>query len=270
MHENTSGISIPPLNVEELDKFEHVQHQLSLKLSLCVDRYGRISDQFKTEALLRAYVVKFLEMYIQAHVEHVQRLPEWIAKLKLDSVQWTMKCIENYTGMTKQEISVYRKMLSQTLDEHLLLTYQNSSNPLLAMLAGTNLVPQERQTTLTGKQASSFALAGIDLYSDAPLIAMVRERNGHASQQYPQVNPITTAPTTSVGEQLKALLLEARLRPEDIAEEIGIQPRNVYRHLSSETFPTISNVGKYESALSKHLKRTIKLPTPASKTSQRQ
>jgi hypothetical protein len=76
-------------------------------------------------------------------------------------------------------------------------------------------------------------------------------------------------PTPSFREELKRLLNEARIRPEDIAEEIGIEPRNVYRHLAGETAPSLTNLKKYETALSKHLKTPVKLPH-VSKTSRRQ
>jgi hypothetical protein len=62
--------------------------------------------------------------------------------------------------------------------------------------------------------------------------------------------------------ELIRLLAEARWKTEDIAEKIGIDPRNVYRHLSSETAPSLKNIGRYEAVLSKHLGRRVTLPTP--------
>lgn len=73
--------------------------------------------------------------------------------------------------------------------------------------------------------------------------------------------PQVPSPKEFAGE-LSRLLVEARWKPEDIAEKIGIDPRNVYRHLSSETVPTITNIGNYETALTTRLGRTVKLPTP--------
>ena len=64
----------------------------------------------------------------------------------------------------------------------------------------------------------------------------------------------------SFGKELKRLLVEARWRPEDVAEEIEIDPRNVYRHLSDRTAPTLMNVDLYERALSRRLKTTVRLP----------
>lgn len=69
----------------------------------------------------------------------------------------------------------------------------------------------------------------------------------------PQVAPITVprllpeVPTPSpFADELRRLLTEARWTAEIIAEKIGISPRNVYRHLSSETKPSLTNVAAYE------------------------
>jgi hypothetical protein len=78
----------------------------------------------------------------------------------------------------------------------------------------------------------------------------------------------------NIGVELKRLLEEARIRPEDIAEEIGIDARNVYRHIAGKNQPSLVNIGQYEKAFSKRLGRKIALPTPAkrqnvSKTSEK-
>ena len=70
-------------------------------------------------------------------------------------------------------------------------------------------------------------------------------------------------PERNLSEELAHLLTDARWKPEDIAEKVGIDPRNVYRHLASDTVPTITNIGNYEAALSKRLGRIVTLPTPA-------
>ena len=81
------------------------------------------------------------------------------------------------------------------------------------------------------------------------------------------IPPSTSTPAArqatipDIATELGRLLREARLRPEDIAEEIKIEPRNVYRHLAGETEPSIVNVGKYEKALSARLGRRVTLPT---------
>ena len=94
----------------------------------------------------------------------------------------------------------------------------------------------------------------------------LRGRNTESKSALTSVPTVPAPPQVltplSIGEEIRRLLEEARLRPEDIAEHIGIEARNVYRHLAGETVPTLVNVGKYESVLTAHLKRPIKLPTP--------
>ena len=80
--------------------------------------------------------------------------------------------------------------------------------------------------------------------------------------------PVVQAPvSSSFAAELQRLLLEARIRPEDIAEDVGINERNVYRHLSGQTKPSLVNLGSYEKALSKRLGRPVKLPMPAKRQS---
>jgi len=85
-------------------------------------------------------------------------------------------------------------------------------------------------------------------------------------QSAPPIDSITAKGAGSnmgagYSEELRALLVECRWRPEDIAEKIKIQPRNVYRHLSGKTTPTLANIARYEEAFSKKLNRQIKLKT---------
>jgi hypothetical protein len=80
-----------------------------------------------------------------------------------------------------------------------------------------------------------------------------------------EISPGPTAtpnPTQRFSDALRSLLDEARWTSEMVAEKVGIDPRNVYRHLSEDTMPTKANVGKYEEVLSKQLNRKVILPTP--------
>jgi len=95
---------------------------------------------------------------------------------------------------------------------------------------------------------------------ESPLLTMTMAKAAALSAT-PGRQETTMQPTLS--EDLGRLLNEARWKPELIAEKVGIDPRNVYRHLSGETLPTLSHVGLYEAALSKELGRKVKLPTPA-------
>lgn len=87
-----------------------------------------------------------------------------------------------------------------------------------------------------------------------------RDLRAPASAQTQDFRTIEKPTEPSFGRELKRLLVEARWRPEDVAEEIEIDPRNVYRHLSDRTAPTLMNVDLYERALSRRLKTKVRLP----------
>jgi hypothetical protein len=96
---------------------------------------------------------------------------------------------------------------------------------------------------------------------DSPLLIMaraanVREIQGESTQS------IAKEPDTSANfaAALKDLLTEARWTAEEVAEKIGIDARNVYRHLSSETLPKLGTLALYETQFSKKLNRKITLP----------
>lgn len=67
---------------------------------------------------------------------------------------------------------------------------------------------------------------------------------------------------SSFGDRLRALIDEARVTPEGIAEAIDINHRTAYRHLSGQSRPRTKQIGAYEEYLSKRLKRIVKLDSP--------
>jgi DNA-binding transcriptional regulator YiaG len=64
-----------------------------------------------------------------------------------------------------------------------------------------------------------------------------------------------------IGGQIDTLREECRLPVEQLAEEIGLSVRSVYRHLSGEANPSSRHMAEYESFFSKRLSRTIKFKT---------
>ena len=109
---------------------------------------------------------------------------------------------------------------------------------------------------------SAYAASGVDIASASPLLKMAMAAAGRGTLFQPSNTGTQDQEPPSIGAELRRLLDEARLRPEDIAEEIEIEARNVYRHLAGATVPSLVNVGKYEKALTMHLGRLVKLPTP--------
>lgn len=65
-------------------------------------------------------------------------------------------------------------------------------------------------------------------------------------------------PDTTLAEQIKKLRDEARLTNEELANEINIEPRSLYRHLSG-TPPRARYIAAYEKLLSEKLGRKVLL-----------
>jgi len=72
--------------------------------------------------------------------------------------------------------------------------------------------------------------------------------------------PLSTSPADSIGAQLAKLLEESRLTREYVAEQIGIDKRNVFRHLRG-IVPRARQIAAYETFFTERLKKPIKLKT---------
>jgi hypothetical protein len=72
---------------------------------------------------------------------------------------------------------------------------------------------------------------------------------------------MAAAPAThSVRDQLRALLTEANVQPEEIENEIGFTARSIYRHIADDSEVKIvrrKNIAAYERVFSKLLNRQV-------------
>jgi hypothetical protein len=79
--------------------------------------------------------------------------------------------------------------------------------------------------------------------------------------QEPHPLPRTTVTpaqeTPSIASQIQRLRLECKWSIETLAAKTGFDDRTVRRHLSGETKPHLRNIGTYEQAFSKALKREV-------------
>jgi hypothetical protein len=141
------------------------------------------------------------------------------------SVQWALKCLADYRRTSPLMLMAYRKSLLESLVEHLKVAHGNSLNPLLRQLAET-------------------------LSTVGPAVEKMRASRTASS----------ATSSEEVGSQIRDLMNEARLTKEALAEGIGIQERNVYRHLAG-TPPRAKTIAAYEEFFSKKLKRSVQLKT---------
>ena len=206
-----------------------------MALGSCCHSYSLSDKRSCAFEYARTYAVKFYDCFYGFYSKFPEQSyrPHWRPASERFAFQRVMKCVENISSVENLFYESGRKTrVEKTISQH----------------AERSAIPGAFPIALTGKQAGAYAAAGIDLDSAPPLLLMAAARAVH-----PQSQP----PAPRFAEELKSLLNEARIRPEDIAEEISIEARNVYRHLSGETRPSLVNLGKYEKALSKRLGRPV-------------
>jgi hypothetical protein len=71
--------------------------------------------------------------------------------------------------------------------------------------------------------------------------------------------PPLTVTTPKVSQQLRKLLDECRMTAEQVAEQIRIDPRSVYRHLAGTSVPRPRQIASYEKAFSETLNKSIRI-----------
>jgi DNA-directed RNA polymerase specialized sigma24 family protein len=188
------------------------------------------------------------------------RYPAWLDRLKERIVQRVLQALDRldesdpdslllaYHGLQRSEIE---KDLTQLLWD-ISRQYETGTTPweMETLKSVTQPVP------LTGRQAVSYAKAGIDITNASPLLRMAM-----ASAETPREIEKPLAPVEKnqfLTSQLVALREETNLTTEEIAELIGISARNVYRHLAG-TIPRSQQIRAYEEAFTKVLGRPVKL-----------
>lgn len=228
---------LPPKNVATLNALTTKRLLLRGELaSHCISDYLGCYDLPRAKDFLRTYACSFYDLLKEAYSHKIATwdCEDLIAK---EAIQITLACWEGFGAGPNAEAWI------DTLHKAIVLHVGHS-------LRGHAGVVRDNPP-LNVTQAARYAAAGVD--TDSPL---VKDAIAARSKAQPTANPL------GIKDELRRLLDESRLRPEDIAEEIGIEPRNVYRHLSGDTVPSLVNVGKYEKALSEHLGRNVRLPTP--------
>jgi hypothetical protein len=204
-------------------------------LRITLGRYC-ISDQgcYNREGAkdyLRTYCCSIFDLLLDAYREKVA-VYDWEEQIAEEAIRNTAECWNSFNGVYPQG-SGWVPVLREAIIQHL-------GRPIRQRLQKAFESPAN--TSASG------------------LLIMAQTQSKSAGGQL--ITPPQSPKPATIGEILRQLLDESRLRPEDIAEEINIEARNVYRHLAGETTPSLVNVGKYERALSKHLGRPVRLPTP--------
>jgi hypothetical protein len=64
-------------------------------------------------------------------------------------------------------------------------------------------------------------------------------------------------PSETAGQQIERLRTESHLTAEDLAEELGVTPRSIFRHLSGTVVPHGRHLAAYERVFSNRLQRRV-------------
>lgn len=82
-----------------------------------------------------------------------------------------------------------------------------------------------------------------------------------ATKQPEESKPAPVPHTEPLNKQIEDLRIESRLTVEQLADEVNITPRSLYRHLSGKAKPRASQIAAYEKLFSSKLGKPVRLKT---------
>lgn len=237
---------IPPLTPEEIEDRDHQEKRLDKKLREC----GR-DESFDIERafqVMRAYAVEIFRVVYPAYRKKPGYATDWLPVIVNETIHRVLVTSEGYVRYEIRDLTGLGNELERTLINHL------KGDP-------THIAPSDVEEAFPRPKQAPRSLSPPPP-SGPPLPPEIQaQMNSPSVREMTPPTQSDPAIKPSLGDELRRLLTEARIRPEDIAEEIGIEPRNVYRHLAGTTHPSLVNIGKYEKALSRHLRKPVHLPT---------
>ena len=243
MSDSPSIRVLPHLTPEEISDRDHEESRLDRELSKCWQ-----GDEFDGERafhVLRAHSVEIFKVVYPAYKKKRGFGPEWIADIVQDVLYRTLKVYAAHNAYGMPSLAELAKAIKGALSDYLEDLKSTDSQAAF-----------EPPVALAGKQAAAYARAGIDPSSASPLLLMA-----HASTQE-SARSLTAAPNRSIGEQIKAYMLEARLTKGKVARALAVDPRTVARHRSGEATPRLDQIHGYEELFSKRLNRPVRLQMP--------
>lgn len=91
-------------------------------------------------------------------------------------------------------------------------------------------------------------------------LALARAKSPQELEVAPPIAPTAqyeSHKAETIAEQIERLREECRLTIEELAEELRIESRSVYRHLSGQAIPRTGHIGAYERVFSERLGRKV-------------
>ncbi|MFC5864655.1 helix-turn-helix domain-containing protein [Acidicapsa dinghuensis] len=251
MSKSASGVTLPHLTPQELIDRDSEENLLKTRLRACLDRED--FDSERAMHVLHSGAIDIFKVMNLAYLRRPQYKPEW--KEEIISTAVFRALYSSFDYVSKYAHQEYRdsddptlevaEELKQAIREHVEATASHFKPAFTS--SDTKKHPSVFES-LTGKEAASYARAGIDIASASPLLLMA-----HAALDHPASE--TASP---IGDQLRILRQESGFTTEEIAEKIGINVRHVYKHLAG-TVPRAKHIRAYEEVFTAALGRTVKL-----------
>jgi lambda repressor-like predicted transcriptional regulator len=175
MSNGVRGRILPHLTPEEISDRDHQELRLNRELSRCWR--GDNFDAERAFQVLRAYAVEIFDVVYPAFQKKTGYEQTWTADIVGDTVFRALTVYNGHTVYGMPSVGELSKTLEATLLDH--LKELKTANPQAAL---------RTPVALTGKQASAYAAAGIDLASASPLLLMAHEQANRSAEPSPKPN----------------------------------------------------------------------------------
>jgi DNA-binding Xre family transcriptional regulator len=150
---------MPPLTVEMHDDLRHLEIMLQRMLNSCCSSH-ELRDKHAAFEYTRTYATKFYDCYYSFYskIPDQKYQPHWRPASQTFAFDRIVMCIENNSLVAAYFRSDTTRVerIKRTISDH----------------AERNEIPVALPAALTGKQASAYARAGIDIASASPLMIM--------------------------------------------------------------------------------------------------
>jgi hypothetical protein len=193
----------------------------------------------------RDYACALLDMEAQAYIQHARDDEELSSWLKNRALFVNAEALREYGAHNEFHCSqdLVRQAVSTGLADRIerwIRMFQNRES------VGADLAADK-----------SFTILSAENHWNSPPLRQLEDKSEHHIQNFPITHPKTTLET--VGEQIERLRLECDITIEDLADQVGIDPTNVSRHIRALSMPNKTSRKQYEKILSKLLNRQILL-----------
>jgi hypothetical protein len=202
------------LTPEEISDRDHQESRLNRELSKCWR--GDHFDAERAFQVLRAYTVEIFDVVYPAFQKKTGYEPAWIPDIVGDTIFRSLTVYEGHTAYGMPSMGVLSQTLEATLIDHL------------------KELKSRGDLTLTGKQASAYARAGIDIASASPLLVMLEASAARGAQpRPPRLSSQITSP--SAARKMEAFMESNALNQTEFAIQANTSDKTIRKFRQTGT-----------------------------------